>query len=401
MPASVAGHVRIWPRGSRRVLRKIHRWVGLFLMLPLVLQGLTGTLLIVIPLLLPGPPHISDTGPQAGAEAIIAASRASAPPDMIPLRYNPAAHPGDSALVTYGPPGERHPTSEVFVNPVHPAVIGTYVIPSWLRFLHNLHADLFLLPYGQSATGMMGLLLGGMAVTGLILWWRPGIALWKAGKWRRAILISPRARGLRLWREAHVTIGFWLSFMLLFLALSGSVLAFPFSRPLFGVHRPAPTGHHGHHMDGARSEHEPGEQGLDAALAALKARMPEARLQSVQLGARPDQQSFDVVLPAYGANHPATVQYDPQTDILRISRDPGQQRAGERSFQWLHTLHEARLASPAPVALVWKGAVLVTGMGLVFFSISGVVMWTLRRRATAHRAAQRGDSGMTPSSPRV
>ncbi|MDT8872846.1 hypothetical protein RAA17_21545 [Komagataeibacter rhaeticus] len=43
---------------------------------------------------------------------------------------------------------------------------------------------------------------------------------------------------------------------------------------------------------------------MDAALEALKTRMPEARLLSVQLGQGPAQQSLEVVLPAYGANRP-------------------------------------------------------------------------------------------------
>ncbi|MDT8872845.1 hypothetical protein RAA17_21540 [Komagataeibacter rhaeticus] len=37
----------------------------------------------------------------------------------------------------------------------------------------------------------------------------------------------------------HVSLGFWLSGMLLFMAVSGSILAFPFMRPLFGASRPA------------------------------------------------------------------------------------------------------------------------------------------------------------------
>ncbi|MFT8711312.1 PepSY-associated TM helix domain-containing protein [Komagataeibacter rhaeticus] len=358
------------------MLRKVHRWIGLVLMLPLMLQGLTGALLILIPLLLPGPPATGEAGPHAGAEAMIAASRASAPQGMIPLRFDPPAT-GQSAIVTYGPPGERHPTFEVFVNPVHPAVMGTYIIPAGIRFLHNLHADLLLLPYGQNATGIMGVLVTAMALTGLVLWWPPA-ALWQSGKWRRTIMVSPRARGRRLWREMHVSLGFWLSGMLLFMAVSGSILAFPFMRPLFGAGRPATP--HVHATPGI-----PGEAGVDAALEALKTRMPEARLLSVQLGQGPAQQSLEVVLPAYGANRPASLHYDARADSLRLTRDPGQQRGGERSFQWLHMMHEARLVAPHPVAIIWKTAVLLCGTGVIFFSLSGGAMWVLRRRDAARR----------------
>lgn len=364
------------------MFRKIHRWMGLLLMLPMVLQGLSGTLLIVIPLLLPQRPHVTATGMQAGAEAIIAASRPHALPGMIPLRFNPARWTGDSAMVTYGPVGERHPTFEVFVNPYNPSVISTYTVPSYIRFMHNLHADLFLLPYGQTATGIMGIMLSAMALTGLVIWW-PHPALWKTGKWRKTIMIAPRARGLRLWREVHVSSGFWFSFLLLFLALSGSILAFPFSRPLFGISRPAPHEHSHHdHMPPTPSM---GEQGLDRALAMLKSQMPEAALLSVQLGDRPTQQSLEVILPAYGANHPATIQYDAHAGRMHISHDPGQQRQGEWIFQWLHMLHEAKLAAPAPMAVIWKTAVGASGLALVVLTCSGMVMWAIRRRNAARR----------------
>ncbi|KAB8124557.1 PepSY domain-containing protein [Komagataeibacter medellinensis] len=362
------------------MLRKVHRWMGLILMLPLMLQGLTGALLIIIPLLLPGPPSVGDNGPRASTEAMIAASRASTPAGMIPLRFAPPAE-GRSAIVTYGPPGERHPTFEVFVNPVHPAVMGTYTIPATIRFLHTVHADLFLLPYGQNATGIMGIVLTAMAVTGLIIWCPP-TALWQSGKWRRTTMVSRRARGLRLWRELHVSMGFWLSGMLLFMAVSGTILAFPFMRPLFGDTRPAPP-----HQHLPSTTAAPGEAGLDAALQALRTRMPEATLLSVQLGDSPARQSLEVILPTYGANRPASMHYDAQADSLRLTRDPGQQRNGERSFQWLHMMHEARLVAPHPVAIVWKAMVLACGVGLVFFSLSGGVMWVMRRRNSARRKA--------------
>ncbi|NHN84298.1 PepSY domain-containing protein [Acetobacter musti] len=381
------------------MLRKIHRWIGLILVLPFALQGLTGTLLILIPLLMPARPQVvprvaADMG-APGVEAIIAAARPAAPGGMIPLRFDPARWAGDSAVVTFGPPGERHPTFEVLMDPGAPAVIRTHVFPAFFRFLHNLHADLFLLPYGQNLTGIMGLLLTGMAVTGLILWW-PHPALWASGKWRKTIVISSRARGLRLWREAHISIGFWMSAMLLFLAVSGMILAFPFGATLFGVHRGGPGGgpggggrgeRHGHH-EAQVTETVTGEQGLDAALRTLSAKMPEAKLMAVRLGASPSQQSLEVALPAYGPNRPASVQYDAKSDVLRLTRDPGQQRTGEWTFQWLHTLHEAKLVAPAVVAPVWKAAVFVTGAALTFFSVSGFVMWSLRRRDVARRSAR-------------
>ncbi|MFW7268044.1 PepSY-associated TM helix domain-containing protein [Gluconacetobacter sp. Hr-1-5] len=378
------------------MLRKIHRWIGLALILPFALQGLTGLLLVVLPLLLAGRSAVPVAGPPLGAEAMIGAARAVAPAGTQPLRFDPARWPGDSALVAFGPAGERHPEFEVMVDPSHATVIRTHIQPHGLRVLHNLHADLLLLPYGQYATGTMGILLSVMAITGLLLWW-PHPALWASGKWRRTVLVSSRARGYRLWRETHISFGFWTLWVMLFLALSGAVLAFPFARPLFGAQggggggrgdRPAHSRmHHGDHPDQAAPA-IPGEQGLDAALAALHAQMPDVVLTSAHLGGRPAEQSFNIVMPAYGPNRPATVRYDADADTMRFTRDPAQQRTGELTFMWLHTLHESKLAGPTVIAGLWRTAVGITGAALLYFSISGGVMWVLRRRGAATRKAR-------------
>ena len=369
------------------MLRKIHRWIGLALILPFALQGLTGLLLVVLPLMLAGRPAAPVAGPPMGAEAMIGAARAVAPTGTQPLRFDPARWPGDSAVVAFGPPGERHPEYEVMVDPSHAAVIRTHILPHGLRVLHNLHADLLLLPYGQYATGAMGILLSVMAITGLLLWW-PHPALWASGKWRRTVLVSSRARGYRLWRETHISFGFWTLAVMLFLALSGAVLAFPFSRPLFGVQggggRPAQS--HPAHPD--HTPAIPGEQGLDAALAAVHTQMPDVVLMSAHLGGSPAEQSFNIVLPAYGSNRPATVRYDADAGTVRFTRDPARQRTGELTFMWLHTLHEARLAGPAVIAGLWRTAVGIAGAALLYFSISGGVMWVLRRRGAATRKAR-------------
>ncbi|GBQ21168.1 hypothetical protein AA12717_0794 [Gluconacetobacter sacchari DSM 12717] len=365
------------------MLRKIHRWIGLALILPFALQGLTGVLLVVLPLLLAGRPAVPAMGPAMGAEAMIGAARAVAPAGTLPLRFDPPRWPGDSAVVAFGPAGERHPEFEVMVDPTHAAILRTHIVPHMLRVLHNLHADLLLLPYGQNATGIMGVLLSVMAITGLILWW-PHPGLWASGKWRRTIAVSPRARGYRLWRETHVSLGFWTLAMMLFLGASGAVLAFPFSRPLFGVQggdRPA-------HARSHRPDHAaplPGEQGLDAAMAALRSQRPDAVLTAVRLGALPADQSFTVILPGHGPNHPATLRYDAEAGAVRVTRDPGRQRTGEWAFMWLHTLHEAKLAGPVAFAGLWRTAVGIAGLALFFFSISGGVMWVLRRRGAAMR----------------
>ncbi|MBB2155752.1 PepSY domain-containing protein [Gluconacetobacter diazotrophicus] len=372
------------------MLRKIHRWIGLILALPLALQGITGTLLILIPLLTSGRPQTHATGIPRPMEAQIAAARPAAPAGTIPLRVSPPRWAGDSTCVSFGPPGERHPAFQVMVDPATATITGTHTIPASFFFLHRLHADLFLVPYGETATGIMGLLLLGMAITGIILWW-PRPDLWLSGKWRRTITISRRARGYRFWRETHQSFGFWTALMLAFLASSGTILALPFARTVLGVHRPAPAAaHHAH--GGARMPGSgggaPGEAGLDHMLDRLRATMPDAVPMDVTLGRGPEAQQVQVALPAYGPNRPATLRLDAASDTLVMVRDPGAQKTGEVFFQWMHTLHEAKLAPSSWFAPLWRAAIFVTGLALAFFCISGAAMWALRRPARQVRDRQ-------------
>ena len=81
------------------LLRRLHRWLGLLLAVPLLIQGLTGAILALAPVL----PNLAGVatakGEPAGAGAIIAAALASLPPGLRASRYLPAAAPGVRALV--------------------------------------------------------------------------------------------------------------------------------------------------------------------------------------------------------------------------------------------------------------------------------------------------------------
>jgi len=362
------------------VLRKVHRWIGIILALPLIMQALTGCLLIVLPLLTSSRPQIDSTAPPRSIEQQISAARPSAPPGMLPLRYGPPRWTGDSAIVTFGPAGERHPGFVVMVDPASATVTGIRSSNAVFRFLHNLHANL-LLPFGNVAIGIMGVFLFAMAMTGVILWW-PKPHLWRSGKWVRATLVSRKARGLRLWREAHLSIGFWTCLMLSFLAFSGAMMALPFGASLFGVHHSAPVQQHEHggrgHHDGAPAE--PGETGIDDALHAVESKLPGITLMEAQLGPRPQMQAFQVTLPEYGPNRPAVVRYDARSDSIQYTRDPRNVGTGPLLYQWMHTLHEAKLSAPSWLAPTWKALVFLTGAALFFFTISGLAMWLLRRR---------------------
>src|SRR6185369_10514744 len=74
---------------------------------------------------------------------------------------------------------------------------------------------------GREIIGYLGIVMCGLGVTGLVLWWP------RAGQWRAAFGIRRRARGLRLHRDLHGTVGIWGWIVFLIVSVSGTYLAFP------------------------------------------------------------------------------------------------------------------------------------------------------------------------------
>ncbi|WP_317215680.1 PepSY-associated TM helix domain-containing protein [Gluconobacter sp. GP1] len=369
----------------KHMIRKYHRWLGLALALPLIIEAISGILLIVLPLLLSGRPQYPVTSKPLSSEALITAARHAAPASMIPLRFDPARWDGDGAIVTFGPPTERHPTFQVMLNPENATINRIHEIPKFLRFLHNLHANLLLLPYGETATSMMGVGLLFFAISGVFLWW-PRHDLWKSGKWRKTVLPSFRARGYRLWREIHISLGIWTTIMLVFMSISGTLLAFPFSRSLLGVPYPRVT----LHQEPILLAPPHGEEEFDRTITLVQREYPQAIFRHAQLGSTQKQQRLQFSLPAYGPNTLATMHLDTKTGKIILVQDPADEKWGAWIFRWLHTLHEARLEGPLIWAPLWKFLVFCTGLALTYFSISGIVMSVLRtNRAVPTRGAVR------------
>jgi uncharacterized iron-regulated membrane protein len=84
---------------------------------------------------------------------------------------------------------------------------------------HQLHGSLLSGATGRLVVGWLGLGLGTLCVTGLILWW-PG-----AGKLSQTLLLR-RNRSIGAWQLHHV-LGVWLALPLALLAITGSYFAFP------------------------------------------------------------------------------------------------------------------------------------------------------------------------------
>jgi len=90
-----------------------------------------------------------------------------------------------------------------------------------MRWLVNLHANLFAGSAGRFVNGIGGISLTWLCLTGAVIWW-PGVKYW-----RRSIEVNWRANFPRLNWDVHSALGFWLFPILLLWGLSGTYLALP------------------------------------------------------------------------------------------------------------------------------------------------------------------------------
>ncbi len=90
-----------------------------------------------------------------------------------------------------------------------------------IAWCSNLHTNLLAGPTGRAVNGVASMLVTLLCLTGAILWW-PGIA-----KWRRSLMVDPRANWKRLNWELHSVVGFWTFALVFMWAFTGIYLVFP------------------------------------------------------------------------------------------------------------------------------------------------------------------------------
>jgi uncharacterized iron-regulated membrane protein len=375
-----------------RVLHWLHLWSGIVLCVPLVLLGITGSVLVfdheIEDLIGEGAPKASASGEARNLDAIVAAAVAAVPtgvtPSLVMMPEEPgrasvvrfaaarqAQRPGGSGAPAVGPMGLGGPT--VFVDPVSLDILGQRDGRSAgiIRQIHLLHANLLIRDRtGREIVGWLGVIMLGFGITGLVLWWP------KPGQWRFAFGVRRKARGARFHRELHGAVGFWGLLVFIAVSFSGVYLVFPQTlgeavkavapaRDLRATPRVEPTP-------------SAAPLGFEEAASLARAAVPDAEVRLVALPNRSDQPAR-VSLAREGHEHGApmvTAFIDPGTRRVAEVRDPRDFSAGETFMAWQRGLHAGQ-----GLGWTWRILVFLSGFLPLLFSITGVSMWWLKRRA--------------------
>jgi uncharacterized iron-regulated membrane protein len=361
-----------------RRLRILHRWLGLLLAAPVVVQGLTGAILALVPALTPSGNPGASTPPHS-INRIVAAARAASPEGMRPGRYVPPEGntPATVILVPRSGPA-RGAGVALRIEPATLAVVSTEPANAGLLgWVRRLHTNFLLEDWGgRQINGWIGLGLLAVAALGVALWWpRPG-------ELRTAFTIDRAARGWRFQRRLHGAAGGWTALMLLASAATGVALAFPqTTRAALGI---APGSRSVPQV--ARPADPAVPPDLDQTTGVALEAVPGAQLRGILLPERPTEAVRVLLGPqgTEGAVSLVTVAVDPWTARIVLLQSPATQSAGERVLRWTHDLHQAIGLGP-----VWRGMTIAAGIAVPLFAVTGWAMWLLRHRTRRRMAGAR------------
>jgi len=412
------------PKPQRRTARywllQLHLWVGLILMLPLVMMGITGAVLVyahdIEHLLGQGEPAAKAAGEwRSPTELIEAAKAATKEPGRIPIAVRWPIEVGEPAAVRLSRPGMaderaqfrgaaqqqggqgqaqgrvpvRSPFAgslQILIDPVSLELLETQqAMSGWVRFFHDLHGHIFISGgLGREIVGWLGVAMLVLGCSGLYLWWP------KAGQWKAAIAVRRGAKGIRFNRELHGAVGIWSLVLFMVVNFTGVYLAFP--QQISGaVNAIWP----GRDMRAAQFQArvEPIRGGtkipLDEALALATERVPDARFLNAFLPTRPDQAlRIGMIRPGHAEGAPAiTVVIDPWRKNIVDVFDPRTLSTGETIIAWQRALHYGQ-----GLGAGYKFLVFVSGVIIPIFAVTGFLMWWLKRRN--RRAGERAKAAI-------
>jgi uncharacterized iron-regulated membrane protein len=413
-------------RSLRYWLQQLHLWIGLILLLPLVMMGVTGAVLVyahdIEHLLGQGEPAARTAGDwRSPSELIEAAKAATRDPSRIPIAVRWPIEAGEPAAVRLSRPGManerpqfrggeqrpreggqqqqggqaqgRVPTQspfagslQVLIDPVSLELLETQqAMTGWVRFFHDLHGHLFIAGgLGREIVGWLGVALLVLGCSGLYLWWpRPG-------QWKAAFTVRRKARGARFNRELHGALGIWSLVLFMLVNFTGVYLAFP-QQISAAVNTIWPGRDMRAAQFQARVEPVRGATpiALDDALALAKERVPDARFLNAFLPVRPDQAlRIGMIRKDHSEGAPViTVIVDPWRKTIVDVFDPKTLSTGESIIAWQRALHYGQGLGGG-----YKFLVFVSGVIIPVFAVTGFLMWWLKRRN--RRAGERAKAAI-------
>lgn len=367
----------------RRLWLNVHLWLGLILLIPVAILGVTGTVLTFqdeFERALSPQRYAVTQGEALPPSALIEHARAALGDDFAVASISFPETAGDLFVVqarAKGRPVEGRPlqSRRAWLDPATGRVLDI-ANPRGGVFgaMHQLHGQLMIPEIGRKVVGWMGWSLLISSLTGIWLWWPRGAFL-RAFRWGQRPLFS---------FNFHHFVGFWISIPLAILAATGIYISFPQSARSFTqvvTHSEAPQQQE---RRGGR-EGGPGRGGApldhttlsidDVEHIARAAAAPNGELVTLTLPSRPRGDDA----PRWRAD----VREDGKTVQYTISDEPGaearQSRGGgnqDPAALLMRRVHDGR-----DQPIWWRVIIAVTGLMPLLLGLTGLLWWLWRNRA--------------------
>lgn len=205
-----------------------HKWTALILGLWIVLNGLSGSLLVFqreieanldLDLYRTGQPY------EVADFALMDAAVTKAYPDKWFHRVErDNKYPDEAYRFVLANKGESYSyftDVEVFVNPVTGEILGDRPWLTFMKATRLFHMELLAGNVGKKITGYFAIFLTLSIVIGVVLWWP------KNGKYKRSLQVKSSSGTPRLMRDMHNVAGMYFLIVLAMVCITGLTIIFP------------------------------------------------------------------------------------------------------------------------------------------------------------------------------
>lgn len=351
-------------------IKKLHRWIGLAIALYLGFQSLTGILLLyrfeLQDLFAEFSQRSTNTQESVSIQSALHNIRSAYPTAVIERLDFPASNSGTYIAHLAG--NETLPAYQLSIDPLTGDVQPAQAIVTFFSTIVDLHHELAIGKSGKYIVGTLGLLLLGLSLSGLWLWW-PGIK--RVG---RSLKIVTKGGGVKAYFSLHRTVGVVVLVFVIVTSSTGLLMAFGEGlRPFFGVSlSPKPV------TSLTTAGTDPSDS-VDAMLNSARNAVSNSGIRDLRFKDNPNAISR-VIMYRDGDRDWRRGPYqqawfDPASGQLRGILDSRDLTAGQSLFLWLYPIHTT-------LGLGYFGRLLAAtgGLGILFLCVTGPMLWWKRRQ---------------------
>lgn len=273
----------------------------------------------------------------------------------------------------------------IYIDPYTGEIVASPLENDTLRwFLFYLHSELLYGEVGATLVGVGALLLLGLVVSGLLVWW-PGCS-----RVFSSLKIPRRADGVKVAARLHKTVGVGSVLVLFIIALSGACLVFSnvAQRVIFWM-----TNASAQIMPQLSTAPGSARLTLDQILHIAQGALPNARITQISLPAKQNQVIRVRAISQSEISSPNGMSYlyiNPYSGAIRQIEEFSSMDLGVQLYRLLFTLHIGHFGGMATRSL-W----LLAGITPAILLTTGVFVWYRRRAARVNTTTLYKGGGKT------